>query len=398
MSNLKDEMDHIEIPKALRGKVSEAMLRAGTDIHSPMPNNKKRYVVPNVLTVIVTACGILFIYFIVYPPSCTFQSANGAKTTSYIYAPIILIPVLIILLVFVLMASYKVIKKWPKYKPYTIIVASFSVILLIQGMFFATISLQQRVVIPISMQIIQGKMPFFNINYVVDRFDSKANVIGFEVDGYMVELEKKKINNLLKGLHTQEKYRDENYIYKSENFSLNNDQLDAIILGNLDLSNSKVHFSDGISQPLIFEQFDYAKDGKGQFIRNNREKSMFAISGSVNHTDFIYRLNNETLIESIIFPKHPEINESYELVIDGTVIKRVNYKNLKNIDLLPYVVKDGYDLMLSVLNEEIDRKLVYLHYPVIIKGERNDYFPIIHRDIFDWNESYLKEQLLNLTE
>ena len=399
MSNLKDEMDHIEIPKVLRGKVSEAVLRVDTDIHSTRhTKNKKRYIVPNVLTVIVTVCAILFIFLIINPTSFPFRTANGAKTASFIYAPIILIPVLIILLVFVLMASYKVIKKWPKYKPYTIIAASFSVILLIQGILFSTNILQQRVVIPISMQIIQGKMPLFNINYVVDQFDSKANVIGFEVDGYLVELEKKKINNLSKGLYTQEKYRDGNYIYKSENFSLNKDQLDAIILGNLDLSKSKVHFSDGTSQPLIFEQFDYAKDVDGQFIQNNREKGMFSAGGSVNHTTYTFLLNNETLIESITYPRHPEINESYELKVDGTVIKRVNFKNLENIDLLPYVVEGGYSLSLEVLNKEIDRKLISLHYPVIIKGEKNDYFPIIYQDIFHWNESYSKEQLLNLTK
>ena len=33
MSNLKDEMDNIEIPKVLRVKVSEAVLRVGTDNH-----------------------------------------------------------------------------------------------------------------------------------------------------------------------------------------------------------------------------------------------------------------------------------------------------------------------------------------------------------------------------
>ena len=395
MSKSKEEMDNIEIAKELRGKVSEAVLRAGTDIHSTRhTKNKKRYVVPSIFTVIV----ILFILFIMYPKSFSLPLANGAKTASFIYSPIILIPILIILLTIVLLVSYKVIKKWPKYKVFTMIIASFSVILFIQGMFLSTNILQQRVVVPISMQMIQGNMPFLNINYIVDRFDSKANVIGFEVDGYLIELEEEKMKNLLKGLHTQELYRDEYYIYKSENFSLNNDQLDAIILGGLELSKSKVHFIDGTSQPLIIEQFDYAKDVEGQFIQNNREKEMFSAGASGNHTIFTYRLNNETLIESITFPRHPEINESYELKVDGTVIKRINFKNLENIDLLPYEVKGGYDLTLMVLNKEIDRKLVYLHYPVIIKGEKNDYFTIIHRDIFSWNETYSKEQLLNLKE
>lgn len=388
MKNLKDELDGIEIPTELRARArqgieqaaKEQKLEPARESKATVHPSKKRKLLAGTLTATITAAAVLFILAVVNPELFSFNTANGEETAKLWYSKWLIIPVLSALIVILLYGTFRVIKQFPERKGLTIFVAFVVVYCLGFSIWYVSNMLQERIIMPLEVEFVKGQEGVgFNVGYVVDRLDEKADIEALIIDGHRIE---PTIVSLDGGEHMQPNKRFKNNLYHSYNvvfFNPLEEQLDSIILGDADLTKSEVLFFDGTRLPIEIEHFAYVKDAQGNLICDDFIQAWDWSGGTSPIAEF--DLNGETKIKEVIFPENTHLPESYEMKLDDTVIKRVNFNGEKDIDLLPANAVGKRQLRIEIADSHVENPLLHYELPLIVLGEHSGYRVRISNEI-----------------
>lgn len=378
MNNLKDELNHIDIPKELRARAQQGIEQAAKEQESEpsreskatVQPSKKRKLLVGVFTSAVTAAAALFLVAVVSQDAYTLNTANGAATAKIWYSKWLVIPVLSVLLMALLYGTLKLIRKFPQRKGLTIFGSLIGVYCLGVGIWYTANMLQERIVLPIAMEFVKGQESYIvPIRYLVDRFDSRTDIEALIIDEHVIELEDFEKEYLSLEHSIQMNYPGFQYAFKSASFRVSAAVLEGVIEGRADLSNSKVRFLDGTIVPIEIKHLDYSKDAQGNDVLAEPVQSWSASSGE----RYEYILEGETKIERIAFPLQSNMSESYEVKLGDQVIKRINYYNQEDIDLLPIEVEDANVLSIRIDTSHWEEQVLKFEFPLLIYGENKIY-------------------------
>lgn len=384
MNNLKDELDGIEIPTELRARarfgIEQALKEQKLEPARTVRPSKRHKFLTGALTATITVAAVLFLLAVVNPNTVTFNTADGAVTASIWYSKWLVIPILSVLLLLLLYGAFKLIRKFPQWKSVAMFASLFGVCCASVGIWYSANMLQERVVFPIAYEFVKGQEGYMvPVSYVVDRFDASTDMAALVIDGIKIEPDEAVDDYLTVGESIQIQRQTINYAYKMAYFTVTAAQLQQMIEEEANLSNSEVLFLDGMTVPIQIEHFNYAKDAEGAYIVEDDVQS-WTMSSTENGEIFEFHLDGETVIEAVEFPKHAGVNDSYELRLDGQVIKRVNMDGLADVDLLPIAATDATQLRIKVNSSDWNQQLQRFHFPLFIHGEQMIY----KAEIYNW--------------
>ena len=339
MSNLKDELNKIDVPDELH-------MAAKKGIQQAYVEKKRRHLLPHtMLALLITAAALLFVMNATVTTGWTPFKTASANTTNSVWLPFAWPYVIAFVITVLLVAvSYWLINKMYN-KTLVVLVLITALIWNWNVAHYRATALAEPLIMPVYFETLYDSHDTLFVNYALNKEDKdlyiKALRIGEQTifaSGYEWQ-----------DIYTMQQFEQyARYIAKQAQFEITSAVWDEIDKE----ARLYAQMSDGSEQPIPLQFFDYARkaDNTPLFYDEQltwQSSSVDATGGTVDYT-----LANEQTIEAFEVMEEG-LQVGYEIRANNEVIARMNYNGLPNMNVLPYAAKARTSIQIRYTHERM---------------------------------------------